>query len=125
MPPVSKFKKGQISAARAYEVADSLMNNSVRKKSFAADQRSIGKATIKNGVADKQVNVGTSDPRTWGKTLSGNDRIKIADKLTKEASADSSNSVRIKGIADAAMTKANQAKAASETKGFSYKLKSK
>lgn len=108
------MKPGQISAKRAYEVADSLMDRSNSLKTAAYDQKMIGKGTVKNKIADKQVSTfafPTFDkPSSRGPaTLSGNDRLKIADNLQKQASADSSKSVRLKSRADAAMAKANAA----------------
>lgn len=101
----------KISATRAYELSDSLMESSNRKKEFYAEQKSIGMATIKNKVADKKIDASvTNDVSTWGKTISGNDRIRNADKAFKEASADSAKSVFIRNRADKAMEQANQAK---------------
>jgi hypothetical protein len=95
---VKKAKEGtKVPVKRVREVADSLMDSSVRKKRFAAGQKSIGDGTVKNKVADKQVMTFS------GKTLSGNDRLKIAENARKQASTDSSNSVRYKALADKAM----------------------
>jgi hypothetical protein len=103
---MEKMKPGQISAKRAYEISDSLMDKSKKLKEFAYPQIRIGKATIKNKVADKQVSSSTSNPKTWGNTLSGRDRLNIGQKALKEASADSSKAVRLKNRADAAVAKA-------------------
>jgi hypothetical protein len=107
---MEKMKPGQISAKRAYEISDSLMDKSKKLKEFAYPQIRIGKATIKNKVADKQVSSSTSNPKTWGNTLSGRDRLNIGQKALKEASADSSKAVRLKSRADQAMAKANTIK---------------
>jgi hypothetical protein len=106
---MEKMKPGQISAKRAYEISDSLMDKSKKLKEFAYPQIRIGKATIKNKVADKQVSSSTSNPKTWGNTLSGRDRLNIGQKALKEASADSSKAVRLKSRADQAMNNANAA----------------
>jgi len=99
---MAKIKPGQVSATRAYEIADSLMSSSKRLKESAYPQREIGKATIKNKVADKQVMLPNGD------SLSGRDRLKIADRWLKQASADSTKSVMLKSRADVAMSKANR-----------------
>ena len=102
---MAKMKPGQISAKRAYEISDSLMDRSNKLKEFASPQIRIGKGTIKNGVFDKQVPVRFPG----GPTLSGRDRLNIGQKALKQASADSSKSDRLKSRADAAMAKANAA----------------
>lgn len=99
-----QFKKGQISATRAYEIADSLMKNANSTKRFALQQKSIGESAVKNKVGDKKIPV--SDPRdvtTWGNTLSGKDRIKLAQKLINQSKTDSTKSVLIKKAADKAI----------------------
>jgi hypothetical protein len=102
-----KAKEGtKVPVKRVREVADSLMDSSVRKKRFAAEQKSIGDATVKNKVADKQVLLPGSYSSNGPRTLSGNDRLKIAEKARKQASTDSSNSVRYKALADKAMSDA-------------------
>jgi hypothetical protein len=95
-----------ITAKRAYEVADSLDKESIAKKKLAYQQKAIGEATVKNKVADKQVSVSNSkDMSTWGKTLSGNDRLKIAKKAKQEATTDSANAARYRALADKALKK--------------------
>ena len=106
---MAKMKPGQISAKRAYEISDSLMDNSKRLKEFAYPQIQIGKATIKNKVADKQVLLPGSYTFNGPRTLSGRDRLNIGQKALNQASADSSKSVGLKSRADAAMAKANAA----------------
>ena len=111
---MDKLKPGKISTKRAYEISDSLMDKSNRLKAAAYDQRMIGKGTIKNKVADKQVSTFAfptfHKPSSRGPaTLSGNDRLKIADNLQKQASADSAKSVLLKNRADAAVAKAKAA----------------
>ncbi len=96
------LKKGQVTAKRAYEMADSLMNLANRKKQAAYDQKYMGQGAVKNGKGDVQVLV-----NNFGGTLSGNDRLKIAEKFKKQASADSTKSVRLKANADKAMAAAN------------------
>jgi hypothetical protein len=104
---VKKAKEGtKVPVKRVREIADSLMESSVRKKRFAAEQKSIGDATVRNKVADKQVMIPGSYSGNGVRTLSGNDRLKIADKARKQASTDSSNSVRYKALADKAMSDA-------------------
>lgn len=99
-------KKGLLSPKRVNEIADSLNRESIAKKKLAYQQRSIGEATVKNKVADKQISVSNpKDMSTWGKTLSGNDRLKIAQKAKKEATADSANAARYKALALKAMKK--------------------
>ncbi len=101
---VKKAKQGtKVPVKRVREVADSLMDSSIRKKRFAAEQKSIGDGTVRNKVADKQVMIPGSYSGNGVRTLSGNDRLKIADKARKQASTDSSNSVRYKALADKAM----------------------
>lgn len=102
------MKPGQISAKRAYEISDSLMDRSNKLKEFASPQIQIGKATIKNKVADRQLPT-LAKPFEGPATLSGRDRLNIGQKALKQASADSSKSVRLKSRADAAMAKANAA----------------
>lgn len=97
-------KKGLLSPKRVMEIADSLDEESIAKKKLAYQQRSIGEATVRNKVADKQISVSNAnDISTWGKTLSGNDRLKIADKAKKEAKADSANASRYRSLAENAM----------------------
>lgn len=112
---MAKMKPGQVSAKRAYEISDSLMQNSYNLKRNAANQREIGKATIKNKVADKQVMLPNGD------SLSGRDRLKIADRWSKIASADSTKSVMLKSRADAAMSKANRDYPLSESPNPTFK----
>jgi hypothetical protein len=98
--------KNTITAKRAMEVADSLDNQSIAKKKFAYQQRVIGEGAVKNKVADKQVSVSNAkDMSTWGKTLSGNDRLEIAQKANQEATADSSNAARYRSLAVKAILK--------------------
>jgi len=103
------MKPGQISAKRAYEVADSLMENSKLHKLASAEQKNLGQAAIKNKVGDKKVRIGHWSDSPFGNYLSGNDRMKISEKYSKIASADSAKSVGLKSRADAAMAKANAA----------------
>jgi hypothetical protein len=93
----------KVPVSRVREVADSLMDSSTRKKRFAAEQKYIGDGTVKNKVADKQVLLPGSYSFNGPRTLSGNDRLKIAEKARKEASTDSSNAVRYRALADKAM----------------------
>ena len=98
--------KNTITAKRTMEVADSLDKESIAKKKLAYQQRVIGESTVKNKVADKQVSVSNAkDMSTWGKTLSGNDRLKIAQKAKQEATADSANASRYRKSALKAMKK--------------------
>ena len=92
-------KKKLLTPERVNQVADSLQKESIAKKKFASVQQSIGDATVKNKVADKQIYVG------GGKSLSGNDRLKIAEKAKQQATADSANSVRYRKLALNAMKK--------------------
>jgi hypothetical protein len=93
-------KKTLLTPERTMEIADSLDRESIAKKKFAYQQRSIGEATVRNKVADKQVSASIAkDISTWGKTLSGNDRLKIADKAKQEATADSTNAARYRSLA--------------------------
>jgi hypothetical protein len=62
-------KKGLLSPKRVMEIADSLDKKSIAKKKTAYEQRLIGNATVKNKVADNEVEVDK-----WGSTLSGNDK---------------------------------------------------
>jgi hypothetical protein len=91
-------KKGLLSPKRVMEIADSLDKKSIAKKKTAYEQRLIGNTTVKNKVADNEVEVDK-----WGSTLSGNDRLKIADKYFKEASSDSANAARYRSLAENAM----------------------
>ena len=93
-------KKTLLTPKRAMEVADSLDRESIAKKKFAFGQQSIGDAAVKNKVADKQLSASIpNDISTWGKTLSGNDRLKIADKANQEAKTDSANASRYRSLA--------------------------
>ena len=95
---MAKQKPAKVPVSRLREMADSLMDSANRKKQVAYDQKRMGNAAVKNKVGDKQI-------PTWylgGKTLSGNDRIKIADKFKKQASADSTKAVRFRALADKA-----------------------
>jgi hypothetical protein len=95
--PLGLKKAPKLKPSRVREIADSLMESSKSKKQAAYQQNAIGKAAIKNGVGDKQL-------RVWGKdfgdigTLSGRDRINIANRLRKEASSDSSESIRLRNL---------------------------
>jgi len=104
---MAKMKPGQISAKRAYEVADSLMENSKLHKLASAEQKNLGQAAIKNKVGDKKVRIGHWSDSPFGNYLSGNDRMKISEKYSKIASADSAKSVGLKSRADQAMNNAN------------------
>jgi hypothetical protein len=102
--PIKSMKKNLLTPKRTMEVADSLMKMSEAKKENAYIQRSIGNATVKNKVANKQLSVSV-DFKTLGNTLSGNDRLKIAERKFKEATQDSLNSERYKKLALKAMNK--------------------
>lgn len=95
--PLGLKKAPKLTASRVREIADSLMESSNSKKQTAYKQNAMGKAAIKNGVGDKQVGVWGRDFGDIG-TLSGRDRINIANKLRKEASSDSSESVRLRSL---------------------------
>lgn len=95
--PIGLSKPKKLSSSRIKEVSDSLMDVSNNKKQFAYQQNEIGKVAIKNKVGDKQVIVFGRKFGDIGK-LSGRDRINIANKLRKEASSDSSESVRLKNL---------------------------
>jgi hypothetical protein len=98
MASVKKAQAGKkLSVARTRQVADSLMKESNSKKDAAYQQRRIGQATVKNKVADKKV---LAD--NYNTTLSGRDRLKIADKYFKEASSDSANAMKYRKLADKA-----------------------
>jgi hypothetical protein len=99
----------KITAKRAYEISDSLMDKSKKLKEFAYPQIQIAKGTMKNGVFDKQVMIPGSYTGNGARTLSGRDRLNIGQKALKEASADSSKAVRLKSRADQAMNNANAA----------------
>ena len=103
MPDPKKMptKSMKLTPKRTLEVADSLMNVSNAKKENAIIQKRIGDATVKNNVANKQVGARGA----LLETLSGNDRLKIADKNKKEAVSDSLNSVRYRSLALKAMNK--------------------
>jgi hypothetical protein len=96
----AKIKSMKLTPERTMEVADSLMFTAKRKKESAYTQRRIGNATVENKVADKQVTVDR-----YGSTLSGNDRLKIAERQFKESTQDSSNAERYKSLALKAMNK--------------------
>lgn len=100
------MKPGQISAKRAYEISDSLMDRSKGLKESAYNQIEMGKGAIKNKVGDKQLRADGGDLLLLGKTLSGRDRLNIGKQRLREASADSAKSVRLKSAADAAVAKA-------------------
>ena len=117
---MAKMKPGQISAKRAYEISDSLMDKSKRLKEFAYPQIQIAKGTIKNKVFDKQVRTLTLTQNS-PYSLSGRDRLNIGQKALKEASADSTKSVRLKSLADAAMKKANRDYPLSESPNPEFK----
>jgi len=82
------------------EVADSLDRESIAQIEFAVGQLSIADAAVVNNVADMQLSaIIPNDISTWGKTLSGNDRLKIADKANQEAKTDSANASRYRSLA--------------------------
>ena len=87
-------KKNTITVKRAMEIADSLDNESIANKKLAYQQKSIGDATIRNKVSDKEVIVDR-----FGSTLSGNDRLKIAEKARQKATTDSANAARYRSLA--------------------------
>lgn len=95
-------KKGLLSPERLNEIADSLDKQSNIKKKLAFEQKRIGDATVKNKVADVQIKVDK-----WNSALSGNDRLKIADKAKKEATIDSSNAARYRSLVLKSMKKNN------------------
>lgn len=96
------MKPGQISAKRAYEISDSLMKKSNSLKETAFDQIQISKGIPYNKTGGKYQDI-------YGGGFSKSERIGIANRMQKQASADSSKSVGLKSRADAAMAKANAA----------------
>lgn len=96
------MKPGQISAKRAYSLADSLMTNSKSLKETAFDQIQMSKGIPYNKNGQKYQDI-------YGGGFSKTERIGIANSMQKKASADSSKSVRLKTRADQAMNKANAA----------------
>jgi hypothetical protein len=82
--------------------SDSLMNESNRKKSFAATQEKMGKASIKAGRGDESKLIDLKG----NMSASGNERIVIAKKLRTEASKDSTAAV--KGYPKAMPTKSSK-----------------
>lgn len=91
--PGDPKKKKLLTPKRVNEIADSLEKESIEKKKLANQQKSIGDATVKNKVADKEIYVGA------GKSLSGNDRLKIAEEARKSATIDSANAARYRRLA--------------------------
>ena len=83
-----------MSPKRVNEIADSLDKQSIAKKKLSYEQNLIGNTAVKNKVADVQVEVDK-----WGSTLSGNDRLKIAQKAKQEATSDSANASRYRSLA--------------------------
>ena len=96
------MKPGQISAKRAYEISDSLMKKSNSLKETAFDQIQMSKGIPYNKTGGKYQDI-------YGGGFSKSERIGIANRMQKQASADSSKSVRLESRADAAMAKANAA----------------
>jgi len=110
------LKKGQVTAKRAYEMADSLMNNSRTNKYFASQQKGIAESAIKRGnwpgglgvgkPAQKISNKNTKFPsgaesdKPYGESLSYNQRIKLSSDYLKQSSADSTKSAQLKAKAD-------------------------
>jgi hypothetical protein len=119
------LKKGQVTAKRAYEMADSLMNNSSRNKYYASEQKGVAESAIKRGnwpgglgvgkpaqkISNKNTKFlsGVPSDEPSGNPLSYNQRIKLSDKYLKQASADSTKAVRFRANADKAMAAANKA----------------
>lgn len=97
---MAKMKPGQISAKRAYEMSDSLMNKSNSLKETAFDQMQMSKGIPYNKTGGKYQDI-------YGGGFSKSERIGIANRMQKQASADSSKSVRLKSRADQAMNNAN------------------
>jgi len=93
-------KRTLLSPKRVNEIADSLDKKSIAKKKTAYEQKFIGNATVKNKVPDNEVIVDN-----YNSTLTGRDRLKIADKYFKEASSDSANAARYRSLALKAMKK--------------------
>ena len=98
-------KSNPIPIKRAYEISDSLKSESLRKKSFAATQESLGKAQIKNKVKPGQTGVSLYKETLGQPYPVGKQRLDIAKKYREEASKDSTNSAKYKTIADAAVRK--------------------
>lgn len=96
------MKPGQISAKRAYEISDSLMKKSNSLKETAFDQIQMSKGIPYNKTGGKYQDI-------YGGGFSKSERIGIANRMQKQASADSSKSVRLKSRADQAMNNANAA----------------
>jgi hypothetical protein len=94
---MGKQKAAKVPVSRIRQMADSLMDLSNRKKQTAYEQKSMGQGAVRNGKGNVQVLVDN-----FGSTLSGNDRLKIADKFKKQASADSAKAVRFRALADKA-----------------------
>jgi hypothetical protein len=94
---MAKQKPAKVPVSRLREMADSLMDSANRKKQAAYDQKYMGQGAVKNKKGDVQVLIDN-----FGSTLSGNDRLKIAEKFKKQASADSSKAVRFRALADKA-----------------------
>jgi len=99
---MAKQKATKVPVTRVRQMADSLMDNSKKLKQFARPQIAIAEATKKNKVYDKQIGVSTSNPSTWGQTLSGRDRYNRGMQALKQASADSTKAVRFRSLADKA-----------------------
>lgn len=97
---MAKMKPGQISAKRAYEVSDSLMGKSKSLKETAFDQMQMSKGIPYNKTGQKYQDI-------YGGGFSKTERAGIANRMQKQASADSTKAVRLKSRADQAMNNAN------------------
>lgn len=76
--------------------SDSLMKESIRKKSFAGEQEKIGSALVKKGLGDKPggtvwEGVGVGTPKSMP---TGKERLEIARKARESAKKDSIASVK-------------------------------
>ena len=80
--------KKTIKKAQNGNKSDSLMKESIRKKSFARVQDEIGSALVKKGLGDKQA--GTP----WEPMPTGRERVEIARKARESAKKDSIASVK-------------------------------
>lgn len=98
-------KSNPISVKRAYQISDSLKSESLRKKTFAAEQEFIGNAQIKNKVKPGQTGVSLYKETLGQPYPVGQQRLDIAKKYREEASKDSTNAARYKALADEAVRK--------------------
>jgi hypothetical protein len=76
-------------------LSDSLMNESNRKKYFAAQQEKIGSALVKKGMGDKPMGTVYVNGK-FESVPTGKQRLEIARKAKEEAKKDSINSVKLR-----------------------------